>query len=115
MCTVSPVKVFAGTMASGTFLASFDVGGGYRQYMIKLPSMASGGDVRFNVSHDEGVSYRRLYHSPTVASATPAVVNIPSSISNAIVAVPALGQYFQVVNTSAATATSYEFHIICIA
>jgi hypothetical protein len=115
MATVSPVKVFVKTMSSGATVATFNVGGGYRSYMVRLPSMPSGGDVRFNVSYDEGTTFKTLYHSPTVATAAPTVVNIASSISNAIVGIPPLGQHFQVAVTTAATATAYEFHIICIA
>lgn len=115
MSTVSAVKVFTGTIASGSTVATFNVGGGYRSYMVRLPSMASGGDVRFNVSYDEGTTYKTLYHAPTVATAAPTVVNIPSSVSNAIVGLPPLGQHFQVGVTTAATATAYEFHVICIA
>jgi hypothetical protein len=115
MSTVAPVKVFTKTIAAGVSAATFNVGGGYRYYQLRLPSMASGGDVRFNVSYDEGTTFKALYHSPTVATAAPTLVNIPSSVSNAIVGVPPLGQYFQVALTSATTSTAYEFSVICIA
>lgn len=115
MSTVAPVKVFTKSIASGSTVATFNVGGGYRAYMVHLPSMASGGDVRFNVSCDEGSTFKALYHAPTVATAAPTVVNIPSSVSNAIIGVPPLGQHFQVAVTTAATAVAYEFHVICIA
>jgi hypothetical protein len=115
MSTISPVKVFTKTMASGASVLTFNVGGGYKAYMVRLPSMASGGDVRFNVSHDEGTTFKTLYHSPTVATALPTVVNIASSVSNAVVGVPPLGEHFQIAVTTAATATAYDFSVICIA
>jgi hypothetical protein len=115
MSTISPVKVFTKSLASATTAVTFNIGGGYKAYQIKIPSMASGGDVRFAVSDDEGTTYRTLYHAPTVATAAPTVVNIPSSVSNAIVGVPPLGQHFQVYLTSATTAASYIFSVIGIA
>ena len=113
--TISPVKVFTKSLASATTAVTFNIGGGYRSYQINIPSMASGGDVRFAVSNDEGTTYRTLYHAPTAATAAPTVVNIPSSVSNAIVGVPPLGQHFQVYLTSATTSSSYIFSIIGIA
>jgi hypothetical protein len=115
MSTIGPVKVFIKTMASNATVASFNVGGSYSYYQVGIPSMASGGDVRFGVSTNEGTSYRTLYHAPTVATAAPTVVNIPSSVSNAMIGVPPLGQHFQITVTTAATATAYEFSVICFA
>lgn len=115
MSTVAPVKVFTKALATATTAITFDVGGGYRYYQVKIPSMASGGDVRFAVSDDSGSTFRTLYHAPTVATAAPTVVNIPSSVSNAIVGVPPLGQNFQIYLTSATTSSSYIFSVIGIA
>jgi len=114
MSTISPVKVFTKTLTTGASAATFDVGGGYRNYKVMLPSMASGGDIRFEISGDEGSTFKTLYHAPTVATATPTVVNIPSSVSNCVVDVPPLGQHFKVV-TTAPTASAYIFKIICTA
>jgi len=114
MSTIGAVKVFTKTMASGATVASFNVGGSYKYYQVCLPSMASGGDVRFQVSCDEGSTFKTLYHSPTVATAAPTVVNIASSVSNAIVGVPPLGQHFNIQVTTAATATAYQFTVICM-
>lgn len=115
MSTISPVKVFTKSLASATTAVTFNIGGGYKAYQIKIPSMASGGDVQFAVSCDEGATYCVLYHAPTVATAAPTVVNIPSSVSNAIIGVPPLGQHFQVYLTSATTSSSYIFSVIGIA
>jgi hypothetical protein len=115
MSTIGPVKVFTKTIASGATVASFSVGGGYRAYQLVVPSMASGGDVRLSVSADEGATYKTLYHAPVVNSTAPVLFNIASSISNMIVGVPPLGQHFQVSVTTAATATAYQFSVICTA
>lgn len=115
MSTIGPVKVFTKTIASGATVASFSVGGGYKAYQLCVPSMASGGDVRLSVSADEGATYKTLYHAPVVNSTTPVLFNIASSISNMIVGVPPLGQHFQVSVTTAATATAYQFSVICTA
>ncbi len=113
--TIGPVKVFTKSLASATTAVTFDIGGAYKAYQFVLPSMASGGDVRFGVSSDEGTTYRTLYHAPTVLTAAPTVVNIPSSVCNAVVGVPPLGQHFQVYLTSATTSSSYIFSIIGLA
>lgn len=113
--TIGPVKVFTKSLASATTAVTFNVGGGYKAYQVVIPSMASGGDVRFMVSSDEGTTYRTLYHAPTVATAAPTVVNIPSSVSNAVIGVPPLGQHFQVYLTSATTSSSYIFSVIGLA
>ncbi len=115
MATISPQAVFTKSLASATTAITFNLGGCFKYYQVNVPSMASGGDVRFGVSNDEGTTYRTLYHAPTVATAAPTVVNIPSSVSNAIVAVPPLGQYVQIYLTSATTSTSHIFSIIGIA
>jgi hypothetical protein len=115
MSTISPVKVFSKALATATTAITFDVGGGFKHYQVKIPSMASGGDVRFAVSDDDGTTFRTLYHAPTAATAAPTVVNIPSSVSNAIIGVPPLGQKFQIYLTSATTAASYIFSVIGIA
>jgi hypothetical protein len=115
MSTISPVKVFSKALATATTAITFDVGGGFKYYQVKIPSMASGGDVRFAVSDDDGTTFRTLYHAPTAATAAPTVVNIPSSVSNAIIGVPPLGQKFQIYLTSATTAASYIFSVIGIA
>ena len=115
MSTIGPVKVFTKSLSSGTTALTFNIGGAYRSYMIAVPSMPSGGgDIRFAVSSDEGLTYKTLYHAPTVATAAPTVVNIPSSVCNCVVGLPTLGQYFQVYLTTAATGT-YGFSVICTA
>ena len=115
MATIGPVKVFSKSLASGVTALTFDVGGGYRSYMLQIPSMPSGGgDIRFAVSNDEGVTYKTLYHAPTVATAAPTVVNIASTVCNCVVGLPTLGQHFQVYLTTAATGT-YAFSVICTA
>jgi hypothetical protein len=113
--TIGPVKVFTKSLASATTAVTFNIGGGYKAYQVVIPSMASGGDVRFGVSSDEGTTYRTLYHAPAVATAAPTVVNIPSSVSNAVIGVPPLGQHFQVYLTSATTSSSYIFSVIGLA
>lgn len=115
MSTISPVKVFTKALATGTTAVTFNLGGGYKAYQVCVPSMASGGDIRFAGSCDEGTTFRTLYHAPSVATAAPTVVNIPSSVSNSIVNLPPLGQHLQVYLTSATTSSSYIFSIIGIA
>jgi len=115
MATVSPVAVFSKSLASGSTALTFNLGGGYRSCILKIPSMPSGGgDIRFGVSDDQGLTYKTLFHAPTVATVAPVVVNLPSTVCNCAVAIPPLGQYCQVYLTTAATGT-YAFSLICTA
>ncbi len=112
MGTVGACIAFTKTMSTGATVATFNVGGSFNRYFLMIPSMASNGDVRLNVSPDDS-TYKALYHAPTVATATPTLFNIASSISNCVIEVPALSQYFQVAITTATTATAYQFTVIC--
>jgi hypothetical protein len=115
MATIGAVKVFTKTMASGATVATFNVGGSYSQYKLCLPTMASGGNIQLQLSCDEGTTFKTLFHGPSVATATPVSFVVASSVSNCIFDVPHLGQHFNVVVTTAATATAYQFSVICMA
>lgn len=110
---VSPTVVFTKTMTSGVTELTFTVGGSYESYMVLVPTMTSGTDIRFKVAPSDSGTFRTLYHAPTVASATPTVVVIPSSVTNCAVNVPYLGENFKITLTTAMTATAVEFSVIC--
>lgn len=114
MATIGPIKVFSVGMASNTTLTSaLNLGGSYRSYALVMPSLTSGTDVRIQVSGTESGTYRRLYHAPTAATAAPTVVNIPSSVTNCAVNLPYLAQYVKIEFTTATTASSHQFSVIC--
>lgn len=110
---VSPVMAYTKTMTSGATELTFTVAGGFDSYLLVVPTMTSGTDIRIKVSDSSTGTFRTLYHSPTVATAAPTVFNIPSSVTNMAVNLPFVGQNFQVSLTTAMTATAAEFKVIC--
>jgi hypothetical protein len=114
MATVGPVTYFSIGMASNTTLTSaIDLAGAWGSYKLVIPTMTSGTDIRIQASETSTGTFRRLYHVPTVASATPTVINIPSSVTNCIVELPKLARNVKIEFTTACTASSHQFSIIC--
>jgi hypothetical protein len=109
---VSPVLAFTVTMACNATAATFNVQGGYDAYVLHIPSMASGGDVSIAVAEKDGGSFRSLYLPQSLTSA-PVAVAIASSFSNCAIPVFGLGQFFTINVSTAATATAYEFTVVC--
>lgn len=109
---VSPVLAFTKTMATGATVATFNVNGGYDRYTLHVPSMASGGNLSIQVANSETGTYRTLYLPQSLTSA-PVALSIASSISNAAIDMPFLGQYFTVNLTTATTASAYQFTVVC--
>lgn len=109
---IAPVLTFKKTMTSGLTEISFDVGGGYSEYQLAIPTMTSGTDIGFKVSPTVSGTYRTLYLNQSLTSA-PVIAKIGSGITQAVVGLPNLGQYFQVTLTTAMTETAAEFTVIC--
>jgi len=109
---VSPVLAFTVTMACNATAATFNVQGGYDAYVLHLPSMASGGNVSIQVAPKADGTYRTLYLPQTLTSA-PVAFGIASSISNCAIPVLGLGQFFTINVSTAATATAYQFTVVC--
>ena len=112
--TIGPVRPYSVTMNSGlTLTSAVDLGGGYNGYMIGVPTMTSGTDIRVKCSQTEDGTYRPLYITPNAGSATPIVFNIPSSVTNCFVPVENTARYIKIEFTTATTASSHIFEIIC--
>lgn len=113
---IGPLKAFNITMASGSTLTSaVDLGGSYGNIMVEIPSLASGTDVRFQVSDASDGTFRQLYFGPEAASTDPVIVNIKSSITQCYFPLKMHAQHIKVEHTTAMTATSAQFKILCSA
>jgi hypothetical protein len=111
-----PVQVFSiTTMASGATLSSaVDLQKAYNKISLVVPSMASGTDIYLHGSTELAGTYRRINHSPNSVSATAGALFISSSISNCIVPLNNLHvQYVKVELSTAMTATTAAFKLIC--
>lgn len=109
---ISPSLSFTKTMTTGVIVATFNVQGSYGSYVLHVPSMASGGDLSIQVSPSESGTFRTLYLPQNLASA-PVAVAIASSISNCAIPVYGLGQHFTINLSTATTAATYEFSVVC--
>jgi hypothetical protein len=113
-------QCFKKTAATGATSVTFDFGGAYDSYLLMVPSMPSGSNIQFRVSDSASGTYRTLFTDTEVgtspAASAPVAFAIPSSISNCGFQIPHLGQYAQLVLTSATTiagGNAYEFVICC--
>jgi hypothetical protein len=114
MSTIGSIKAFTTTIASAaTSSSSVDLGGSYNGLMVGIPTMTSATDIFFRVSDTSDGTFRRIYHTPTVATAKPTAVQIDSSVTNCYVPIDCKAQYFQIAYTSATTESSQTFKIIC--
>lgn len=112
--TIGPVKPYSITMNSGTTLTSaVDLGGGFNHYMIGIPTMTSGTDIRLRCSPTEDGTYRPLYLEPVAGTATPVIFNVASSVTNCYVPVKTSARFIKVEFTTATTASSHVFDLIC--
>ena len=71
------------SMPSGATLSTAmgPLPGHFERCAVEVHSMTSGTDIYFQVSND-GVTYRRLYHSPGISNAAPGPVYVTSAVTN---------------------------------
>jgi hypothetical protein len=106
--------VFTTSMASGVSVTSgVDMGHSWHQVWAKIPTMASGSDVYFLGSED-GVTYKRVFHSPTISNAAPGARYVTSAITNCYVPLPDNHmRYIQFQLSTATSDTPYTFKVLC--
>lgn len=103
-------KAFTKTCTSASTSVTFDFAGAYDSYMLLVPSMPSGSNIQFRISDSISGTYRTLFDEDQETW------YLPSSVSNCAIQVPHLGQYAQLVLTTATTSVggnAYEFKICC--
>ena len=116
MGTIGTVKPFLINMASGVTISSYiDIGGSYKNIALKIPSMISTSDVKILTSDSKDGYYAYLYHKPSVNSSTVSwsMVQIPSAVTNALAPLEISQQYVKIELTTAPTATSSNFYLVC--
>jgi hypothetical protein len=105
-------KLGVASMASAVSVtAAFDLKKPWATVGIGIPSMASGSDV-YLLGSDDNTTFRRVFHAPTLASATPAAVTVTSGVTNCILQVGRLPvRYIKLQLSTATTDTPYTFTI----
>jgi len=112
-------KAFTQTCTSASTSVTFDFAGAYDSYLLLVPSMPSGSNIQFRVSDSISGTYRTLFEDQetrTQTASAPVAWYLPSSVSNCAIQVPHLGQYAQLVLTTATTSVggnAYPFTICC--
>jgi len=111
--TIGAVKPFSTTVATATtYSTAIDLGGGYKNAMLGIPTMASATDIRMVCANTLTGTYRPVYLEPT-AAASSVVLNIASTVTNCFVPINISAQFVKVEFTSATTSSSHVFDIIC--
>lgn len=110
------MSYFVGTFSvvSGeSFTSAIDVGQPATKVLLGIPATVSGTALRVHVAGDLAGTYRPLFHEPTGAVITPAVVSFPSTVCNCVVPIPTLGaRFLKVELVSATCVNSYPFTVI---
>ncbi|MAH48288.1 hypothetical protein CMI37_20860 [Candidatus Pacearchaeota archaeon] len=111
----SPQSRFKVTIASGVTLSSaIDLGRGWPHTQIEIPTMASGTDIYFQCANTLDGTYRGHHHRLTNSTATPGAMYVDSSVTNCFVHLEFINdRYMKIELSTAMTATSAEFHIVC--
>lgn len=106
--------VYDATIASfATTSSAIDLSASYNKNYLIVPTMTSGSEVRIQAAESMSGTYRNVHMFP-VNSSTVAVnmFKIPSSVTNAVVEMPA-GLRFVKVEVTAVVSFSAGFKIIC--
>jgi hypothetical protein len=105
---IMAVSAFNFNIASGATLSSgIDLGRGYEKVGLAIPTMTSATNVLLKVSDSIDGTYRALYDSIS------AKFDISSAISNCVIPVNLAAQFVKVELSTAMTATSANFKLIC--
>ena len=112
--TIGPVLPYSVTMNSGlTLTSALDLGGGYNGYLLGIPTMTSATDIRLRCSPTLDGTYRPLYLEPVAGTQTPVVFNANSTVTNCYVPIKTSARFIKVEFTTATTASSHVFELIC--
>lgn len=107
------ISVYTVGIASNTTLTSgVDLGRAWRNVYLEIPTMTSGTDVLLKASNDSS-TFRSVYSRTNSAAAQANIFTVKSNVTQAIVDIPAGLRYLAVELSTAMTATSAIFRIIC--
>ena len=110
---IKPAVFTVPTIASGATLSSMiTIPIPRNQIQLEIPTMASGTDVYIQASND-GSTFRRVYHGPTISVSNPAALFVNSAVTNCHVDLGVLSnEYIKIELSTAMTATSAQFKIL---
>ena len=110
-------SIFSVSMTSGaTLTSSIDLGQSWETVYLAIPSMVSGTDIylRAGVSATDTVGYRVMHPVVNSSSAQVQTFVIASAVSgNKLIPVPGGFRYLFVEYSTATTATSHVFKVVC--
>lgn len=111
----SPVSAFSTAIDSGVTLSDeIDLGQGWPHVTVEIPSMGSGTDVYFQAANASSGTYRRIHHRLTNSTDNPAAMNVDSSVTNCFIHLEFVNvRYFKIELSTAMTATSAAFNVVC--
>lgn len=101
-----------GIASNVTLSSGVDLGRSWRNVYLEIPTMTSGTDVLLKASADNS-TFRRVYTRANSATAQANVFTVKSSVTQAIVDIPAGLRYIAVELSTAMTAASASFKVIC--
>jgi hypothetical protein len=101
-----------GLASNTTLTSSVDLGRAWRNVYLEIPTMTSGTDVLLKASPDNS-TFRRVYDRTNSATAQANVFTVKSAVTQAIVDIPAGLRYVAIELSTAMTATSAVFRVIC--
>lgn len=106
---------FSTTIDSGVTLSdAIDLGRGWENLTVEIPTMTSGTDIFFQGSSELNGTYRRCHHGLTNSLDNPAAINIDSSVTQCFVPLDAIHlRYLKVELGTAMTATAATFKVVC--
>jgi hypothetical protein len=107
---------FACTMASGGVLSSeVDLSYGWRHAYLEIPVLASNATHHIQAAATSGGTYRRVMYAPyaqSMVSLLSNVYSVHSSVTNAMVPIPAGLRYVKV-ETTVSMAGGVDYRFIC--
>jgi hypothetical protein len=109
-----PRSVFALNCASNVTLTSaLDLGRAWTNVYLEVPTMTSGCNIYVQAAASATGTFHRVYQRANSGTAQVNAVQIPSSVTQAMVDIPGGFQHLKVELSTAMTATSVNFKVHC--
>jgi hypothetical protein len=107
------IVVFAKSIASNVTLSSgIDLSRGWKNVYLEIPTMTSATDLYLQASSDNS-TFRRVFVRANTATAQATALLIKSSVTQCLVDIPAGLRYVKVELSTAMTASTATFKLIC--
>jgi hypothetical protein len=107
------IVVYTKSIASNiTNTGGIDLSRAWRNVYLEIPTMTSGTDLYLQASSNNS-TFRRVFQRVNTATAQAAVVSIRSSVTNCLVDIPGGNRYVAIELSTAMTASTATFKLIC--